>query len=1191
MSHIVPFFAYKETRLNLDAATSSSTVNIRLPIFGSSTWPSRTAQKRSYLPDTSPAEDEGAFRRKHLASAASIYHRIHHKSPRSFLWRVLEDGKVLSIRTVDVSRQPEAADANITLRFTFPHTIRPSCVAFADSSEHDVLSAFVLTEEKHIYTLNLRPDFFRKPSSTEGNVGDWCKIYFPPSFSFKFPHRVVALSADEILIALIDGGLMRLEKNSGHDGSTWKENFYSESSWGLKSLIPFQGNNTIQFGKLHLEQSTATSIASPSTLISDVPHAFTVCLDHKLRIWNLRSGKVVYCKDILDPELDPHDAGRPVISPSYSQLVRVLAFEDGRTLCVTFSPNGLGQFKFWDVATGEDGLLDVQDLFPESTLEPRAPTSDVWTLADFSVLQDRINVNGLSLWILWKNNTTYRIQKLAFQKYGSVALLRQAWQTGWEGMTQETVSDSPLPTIFHGDASDGTDKWLEFIFLPGRFTTPTIETCLAIYESGLGASKEVSGRRTGSLPERLCSKIACTANLVRKSDGQMDFEQFRVATDAQWRRFYRLLIEIKKQQGEALSLVVDPHGELPLVISADGISAIRSGSDLERIWHNQDSSLLSADENVLLSLISAAAALRDTFSEQLTYNFHTTVLRELFEDPSEIDPVRIRSFYDMCDFTNQIGDEEYTQLVTNLGGDFKNVTPQVYEALLSLMTASDEMEKRPHELPLADFGNKMVVKGVQEIVELHRNICLDQLALLVLIEAEINHGEEGIGFDTATIFRQLLTMLKQLELVGWLAKTQISLPLNMLDRSSSLSESMLSQKKPLPADETVTILEGVLRHLFGLDTRRYETLPSALTEILIQICDPDSEYEAQPVVIQCFLLKNDRPDLALDFSRFAGNDAFSTYIQGRVSLAANDAYGACSSFKKAAFGMAYPDPKQRTDHRSAGYLEETDKNLLNAGLPAYYSHIVALFDKVKAYSYVIDFARLALQFVRTSNDDQQNMAIRTEMHSRLFNAAIQTSRYGTAHSILALFTDNALQQSSLRTLVTKMCEASYASQLVEMPFVGMQDQVDDILAQKCQSIVELSVGVPYHKILYAWRIKRSDYRGAAAIALERLQRLQQSGDGDLVTGQDELETAITKQYVTLINALSCVDPKQAWILSEPFPQKPSAAQSKNGAVAAPKRKVITLDDIRKGYQDELDRLAAIENDQFAFDGGEAMDVL
>ena len=227
--------------------------------------------------------------------------------------------------------------------------------------------------------------------------------------------------------------------------------------------------------------------------------------------------------------------------------------------------------------------------------------------------------------------------------------------------------------------------------------------------------------------------------------------------------------------------------------------------------------------------------------------------------------------------------------------------------------------------------------------------------------------------------------------------------------------------------------------------------------------------------------------------------------------------------------------------------------------------------------------------MKAGSEGAQATPIRTEMYSRLFNAAIQTTRYDIAYSVLGLFTDEALKLSSLRTLVTKMCEASSASRLIDLPFIGLQENVDEILAQKCLSIIDVTVGVPYHKILYAWRIKRSDFRGAAAISLERLQRLQQSSGGNHALGEDGFETLVTKQYVAVINALSCVDPRQAWILTEEPPLKPSGPGSKIGT--QPKRKVVTLEDIRRAYQEELDRIAAIENNQFAFTGGDEMDML
>jgi nuclear pore complex protein Nup160 len=193
MADRAPLYSHKETRLNLESPVPGSTVSIRLPTFGASSLTSRTGQKRP-LPTDTPAEDENGFKLKHLASEGSIYHRRHNRSPRSFLWRILEEGKVLSIQVVDLCKQDKKdPDAYLTLRLILPSAIRPTCVAFSDSKDHDYLSAFVLTESNHLYAFTLRPEYFRRLGTAEDSVGDWCKIYLSSAFSFKHPHRLVAL--------------------------------------------------------------------------------------------------------------------------------------------------------------------------------------------------------------------------------------------------------------------------------------------------------------------------------------------------------------------------------------------------------------------------------------------------------------------------------------------------------------------------------------------------------------------------------------------------------------------------------------------------------------------------------------------------------------------------------------------------------------------------------------------------------------------------------------------------------------------------------------------------------------------------------------------------------------------------------------------------------------------------------------
>lgn len=204
------------------------------------------------------------------------------------------------------------------------------------------------------------------------------------------------------------------------------------------------------------------------------------------------------------------------------------------------------------------------------------------------------------------------------------------------------------------------------------------------------------------------------------------------------------------------------------------------------------------------------------------------------------------------------------------------------------------------------------------------------------------------------------------------------------------------------------------------------------------------------------------------------------------------------------------------------------------------------------------------------------------MLSRLFAASTSISRFEMAHATLLSMPDRALQHSCLKKLVERMCETAQTSELTTLPFSGLQDQVDEILDQKCKSTSDVVRGTPYHKILYAWRITHNDYRGAAAVLHDRLQKLRQAGEGDKLNGEDTLDTTVTRQLLLLINALSCVDPKQAWItIEEVASLGPQGAQ--DGGHAA-KRKVVTLADLRRQYQAELDRIAAIQNNQFSITG-------
>ncbi|KAF9870005.1 DNA repair protein rad51 [Colletotrichum karsti] len=1180
-------YLYRETRLNLEPASASSVVNIRVPSLTSS-WGAAARRLTNGSSDKNVSEDEVAFRLKNLAPSSSVYHRKWHDAPRSFLWRLLEDGLVLSLRVVDTCRQEKASDAPLILNFRFSVPIQPSCVAFADPREHDALSMFVLDESHSLYTFNIRPDFFRKRSAIETGPGDAVKAYQPKAFGLKHPHRMVAASTDQVVVSLHDGGLVRLDRNKGHDSSSnpWKETIYNSQGWaqGIRSFLPFKQNHSIRYRNISMDASAATSIQVTDLGLDDAAFLFTVCLDHRMRIWNLRTGQILFTGDILNSDRNPQEMGKWQIEPSQSNLLQLVGDGAGKRMCATYSPIGAGEFKFWNIKAHDSETIYVEDAFPDTHLVPASPSlSDVWTLADF-VLSSPSD-GGVQLWTLWKNNMTYRVQELELD----MDSIGESWENEWNSVYIDTTY--PTAQISGpSDPTDTTEKWLELILAPGRFTKATLETALSIYEKGLGAQKESGSKSQKGLAESICSVLASTASLDRNSAGGMDYEQFRASSEIQWRRFYRLLIELDRQRGEAVALILDSDAEMTWVICADAVSAIRECSQLERLYYN----LSRPDEGSekTATLLSTGLNFVDAISDSILQVCKASLRPEIFEETPRTDYERIQYMFDTTAMWRSVSDEDCAQVIESLGQNYSGITMDLYDSLASLVAASADSGSRKARQPLTDFGRKLIVKAVQETIELQWNVIFSQLLLLVHMEFDWEQEEDMLSkrLDIGSVFRQFLESLRRLELLRWLSKTEITVPIrNKHERSgsvsgsfsSSFSDSPSSSKRSAEETQTITALEGNVGHLLGFVDGKNEPLAASFTDIVTDICASNSDIEVSPTLVQCSLIRRERADLALELTPFCSQTPFAIYVQGRVSLALKDFATAAIHFRKAAIGMSVRDVD--VDRHSSGLLDDTEWNLLNKGPARYYCHIVALFEKTKGYSYVTEFAGLAIQY---SHSSSEAALVKSEMLSRQFNAATVLSRFDVAHASLLAMKDKAMQHSSLRKLVDKMCETYHNSELLSLPFPGLQDSIDEILAQRCKSTMDVLSGTPYHQILYSWRIKHNDYRGAATVLLDRIQKLQFAGEGDKLIGEDILDTAVTKQYLLLINALSCVDPKQAWIFSEELPPPNSRETSFHG-----KRKVVTLPDLRKQYQDELDRIAAIQNNQFGFEADDAMDIL
>lgn len=914
---------FKEARSDLEPVTLGSVIQIQIPSTGA--FAVRTRQQRRILNNTANHRDEDSFTKSCIATSGSFYFGKSKRHPRSFLWRVLQEEKVLELRSIDLSKSSdEKREASYIIQLCFPTGIKRGGVALADLEDQDVLNIFALTRGNELYTFTLRKDFFCHAAASEEDVSRWCKTYKPATFSISTPYSLIAASFRHLIVSLSDGRILRLTRSKDEDGSKWQETTYGDGQWAssLRGLVRWQGSNTVKYDGSVLEQGTPIAIArSP-----DKKHVFAVCLNHTLRIWNPTKAASVFSMDLLWTHREPHDIPKVMLdpgSPNVLQLFRLDEIIDGcEYYAVTFSPHHFGQFKFWGVRDPGHGAKGIRDLFPEYSFTPPDPdpcpeSKAIWKVADFKISGGQQGKN-LEMWLLMRSNRQYKLYNLKFD----IQDLANVWRDSWSATASEALGDCEAPLISDLDPEDATDKWLDYIFYPGRYPETILETALGMYCSERSVSLPDP---KAPLKERLNSAIMTQVSIV---DVASDFNRYRTATNQEWTLMWQDIRDLDKSRWDVLSLACDEQAEMPWIAFADGCSAIRASDKIENMVQNSSADLAVSTNllptpsvemedgaeprlpDELAVIIEAGITFRQSFSYRLRSVCDRVLATELWLDPSYSVPLRIQSFYDQCNFIEEVGSAPFDDLMGALDriGGFNGLETDAFLAILDEFAHG--LPEHASDLVHTKFGLKLLINGAQEMIHLRVRLLYDLLALIVFVDMEIDREETPMeSFDAPRIYVELIELLKQYKIMQWLAK-------------NTRAEASASSTIPAPANatkidssngrkaRTLTLLES----LFALDLpaqslerqSQSEALTQSVQDLLTWATgghDPTVTFDDVPVYVQCNLLANNNLDLASDFLCFQPTTAWATYIKARLCLLKGEFTEAAIYFKKAAFKL------------------------------------------------------------------------------------------------------------------------------------------------------------------------------------------------------------------------------------------------------------------------------------------------
>ncbi|KAL8963150.1 MAG: hypothetical protein Q9193_000551 [Seirophora villosa] len=1202
--------AYIETRVDLQPIGQGPVVQIQLPSFSAFSRTSRP--QRRLVPNAAVCRNEETYTRTCLATDSSIYFSKLRRYPRSFLWRVLDNGKVLELRSADLSKHDrETREATVVLQFTLASPIRKGCVAFADDG-HDVLSAFLVTKSNELFTLAIRTIFFCDAAASDEDLGNWCDTSSPPTFNLCNPLRLVAGSPEQLVATLDDGQLLKLKRNAGQIRSPWEYLSCGVGKWGssLRGLIRWQGANSVRYDGTILDPTTAIAAEfSPSR-----NHLITVCANHTLKIWNLARGVVVFSMDLVGKERGPQDIPRVLLDAGNPDILQVFeyeaAIEGDEYYAVTYSPHEGGQFKIWAIRDADQGSLRVRFLYPDDILRPPDPEASpeskaIWKLADFKIGRASRD-SGMELWVLMRSGRRFKIYSLRVDFTHTHA----SWSNEWTSTVPSSLEQQPLPQINSSDAGDSPELWLEYLLFPGRNSRAILETALSMYCSTRKIDDAMEAK--GKLQDRLFFAVAAHVNaqyLKPEEENGTYFTQYQEAMQREWEILYQEVQDLERLSWQALALAFDEQSNMPWTLSTGGCAVVRECSRLEMMDQNAPALLQSSSDlleapsiedgsrlesklpHELAILIRGAAGFRAAFNPSLRKTCLSWLSSELWREPLHSVPQRIESYYDRCGFAEEITDSAIASLREALMpiDDFRGLTTDLFLAVVDEMPRV--MMTETPALIFSRFGRGVLVKGAQEMIDLHARILLDLLLLVVFVDVEVD--KDLLELDTSMVFMALIEQLKRYELMRWLARSVWTESKG--SQQATGNEVHENSKKEAGLSILETLFAGDVKpQSFGKQAQT-ASLSDTIQDLLVWTTGGDGPIMALEEVlvhVQCNLLKGDDRDLATDFLSLQPSTAWAVYITGRYYLIRGDITEAASCFQKAAYKLASKSSINYHD-ASAAFLSPAEAAHFGQGLPFFYQHIHQLFDSASCPSYAAHFVQLALQLTSQSALLEPPISLLTS----LFNASLQTSDISTAFTALIRLPPH--DQTSLLPALLKTLLAIHngTKQLLDLPWPAhILPAVDAYLANDRASLlksVDKSSMSPEHqrKILAAWRLKQGDFRGAATALYSQMQmkpkqkpthrsgvvpkfRLGNAGsDAEEDMGSRKLDEA----YLTVINLLACTGSDgddsrgEAWLLS--------------GADGG-KRRVVTIEDVRKGWQKELDRRSVVEGGRWGFGLGD-----
>lgn len=583
----------------------------------------------------------------------------------------------------------------------------------------------------------------------------------------------------------------------------------------------------------------------------------------------------------------------------------------------SFSSATTGKFKFWVALRDTEGQFEnLVDLYPSYEFCADPPTANsVWIISEFRITPVSANDPALfNLWVLWKSNTTFRVQNLQF----NMTDIPPSWGK-WTTATPDSLHVHSGRTPSEVTSEDLTDYWLDWIFFPGRFTDEVLRTALRVHENAYADHLDDG---LDSVQTKVARSIPGMVELKKNPDGSPNYNSYTYEVGLQWLRYCRLCTELDKQRSEALSLVADPVSGFVWTVNADGITALREATESEILVHNYGThagnlALLSerspkrlgaALEGVMLSdallLVQAASDLKNDLTDRAYDNCRYRLQREVLEDAMYSFEDRMWSLYSNC-IEGALSDFAFEKIENAL-----EAMSDPRAAFLSIIDSLFHSNTHSGQTKLTMFGGSVLIAGSQEVVTINYNLLFNLVFLLVLV-AVPEDSRPRIA-QPEQLYARLLDYVREYEILSWVSRTPLSIPDRRLSAEEELAKGLAGLRMDPGAIAVTARRKGsVLSLLLGENYGPPPPGPGRSGSLAVSVCVRQFLAGLELaggtgngiVEVASRLLGIEAVGAAVEFSRFLPTTAWGRYVKGRIQLKDGSLEAAALGFRKAVYGL------------------------------------------------------------------------------------------------------------------------------------------------------------------------------------------------------------------------------------------------------------------------------------------------